>query len=78
MPCLSEGFDKRAHASFGESDGGYFFLGGYLKKLNDNDPHWKVDRSKSFNFFELLDELNDNDTHWKSGYYWKVVCAEMH
>ena len=26
MPCLSEGFDKRAHASFRESDDGYFFL----------------------------------------------------
>ena len=39
MPCLSEGFDKRAHASFRESDDGYFFFGGYLKKLYDNDPH---------------------------------------
>ena len=50
-PACQKVFEKDAHASLCNSNGGYLItlLGGHLKRLNDNDPteKWSAEMHRS-------------------------------
>ena len=48
-PACQKVFEKGAHASLCNSNGGFLFGGGHLKKLNDNDPteKWSAEMHRS-------------------------------